>query len=94
MKRTFPIAGTYVINGIALLCLLALTIFAAYVKLGPFNTVIPLLIALAKGALIALFFMHLRYSKPLMWVFASAGVFWLGILLVLALGDYLTRGWR
>ena len=89
-----PSARTYWINGAALLGLLALTISAAYLNLGPFNTVLAMLVSLAKAALIALFFMHLRYSKSLMWIFAGAGVFWLGIMLVLALGDYMTRGLR
>jgi hypothetical protein len=40
-----------------------------------------------------LFFRNLRYSKSLVWVFAFAGVR-LGIMLSLALSDYLTRGWR
>jgi len=43
--------------------------------------------------LILLFFMHLRDSKPIIWVFAGAGFFWLGIMFALALSDYLTRGW-
>lgn len=94
MNSNAPTARTYLITGAALHGFLALTIFAAYLNLGPFNTVVAMLISLGKGALIALFFMHLRYSKPLMWVFAGAGIFWLGILLVLALGDYLTRGWQ
>jgi cytochrome c oxidase subunit IV len=89
-----PTPRTYWITGTALLGLLALTIAAAYLNLGPFNTVAAMLIAMMKAALIALFFMHLRYSKPLMWIFAGAGVFWLGIMLALALSDYLTRGWR
>jgi hypothetical protein len=38
--------------------------------------------------------MHLRYSKPSMWVFAGVGLFWLGIMFALALSDYLTRGWK
>lgn len=94
MKTEHPSAGTYLINGVALLGLLALTIGAAYVNLGPFNTAVAMLISLAKGALILLFFMHVRYNKPIMWVFAGAGFFWLGIMLVLALSDYLTRGWH
>ncbi|MDQ6938679.1 MAG: cytochrome C oxidase subunit IV family protein [Verrucomicrobiota bacterium] len=88
-----PSARTYFFNGAALLAFLALTIAAAYVNLGPFNTVASMSIALLKAALIVLFFMHLRYSKPVMWVFAGAGVFWLAIMFVLALADYLTRGW-
>ncbi len=94
MNEMHPTPRTYIINCVALLALLGLTIAAAYLNLGPFNTVVAMLISLAKGGLIALFFMHLRYSKPLIWIFAGAGVFWLGIMLVLALGDYLTRGWR
>ena len=86
-------ARTYLITGFALLAFLGLTIAAAYVKLGPFNTVAAMSIALAKAVLILLFFMHLRDSKPIIWVFAGAGFFWLGIMFALALSDYLTRGW-
>lgn len=89
-----PDARTYLINGAALLALLALTIAASYLNLGPFNTAVAMLISLAKGSLILLFFMHLRYSKPLIWIAAGAGFFWVGIMLALALSDYLTRGWR
>jgi cytochrome c oxidase subunit 4 len=89
-----PSARTYFFNGAALLCLLGLTIAGAFVNLGPFNTVAAMAIALGKAILIALFFMHLRYSQPLMWVFAATGFFWLAIMLALALSDYLTRGWQ
>ena len=89
-----PSPRTYLISGVLLLALLALTIGVAYVNLGPLNTVAAMTISLAKGALIVLFFMHLRYSKPVIWLFAAAGFFWLGIMLVLALSDYLTRGWH
>lgn len=94
MNSTAPTARTYMVNAIALLAFLALTIAAAYVNLGPFNTILALSISLAKGALILLFFMHVRYSKPLLWVFVGAGFFWLGIMFALALSDFLTRGWR
>jgi len=86
-------ARTYLITGFALLAFLGLTIAAACVNLGPFNTVVAMSIALAKAVLILLFFMHLRDSKPIIWVFAGAGFFWLGIMFALALSDYLTRGW-
>lgn len=94
MNAHAPTARAYLINGVALLGFLALTIGAAYLNLGPLNTIVAMAISLAKGALILLFFMHLRYGKPLMWVFAGAGFFWLGIMLMLALSDYMTRGWR
>ncbi len=89
-----PSPRTYLLSGLALLCLLGLTIGAAYIDLGPFNTAVSLAISAAKGALILLIFMHVRYSKPVLWLFVGAGFFWLGIMLVLALSDYLTRGWH
>jgi len=50
-------------------------------------------IAICKALLIAIFFMHLRVSSRATWIFAGAGVFWLGILLALAMSDYLSRSW-
>ena len=89
-----PSARTYLFTGIALLAFLALTIAAAYIDLGPLNTAVAMAISLAKGVLIVLFFMHIRYSKPILWVFVGAGFFWLGIMLVLAMSDYMSRGWN
>jgi cytochrome c oxidase subunit 4 len=56
------------------------------------NAVVGVVIAFAKASLVALVFMHLRYSPRLMLVVATAGLFWLGILIALTMGDYLTRG--
>ena len=89
-----PPPRVYLLNGIALLTLLGLTIVAAYINLGPFNTLTAMGIAVAKASLIALFFMHIRNTKPLVWVCAGAGLFWLGIMLVLAMSDYMSRGWK
>lgn len=78
---------------LALLLLLGLTAGVAYLPLGHFNVVLALAIALAKAALIGLYFMELLAARKLVWVFAGAGLFWLGILFTLSLSDYLTRGW-
>ena len=94
MNAKFPAARTYIVTEVALLAFLALTIAAAYLNLGPFNILVAMAISAAKGTLIILFFMHIRYSKPLLWVFVGAGFFWLGIMFVLALSDFMTRGWR
>jgi cytochrome c oxidase subunit 4 len=48
-------------------------------------------IATAKAILILLYFMHIRYSRPLTWAVAGAAFFWLFILFGLTLSDYLTR---
>ena len=75
----------------ALLALLVATVGAAYIDLGAFNTVVAMLISLGKALLIVLFFMHLRRANGLTRLFAAAGFFWLGILLILTLSDFLTR---
>jgi cytochrome c oxidase subunit IV len=77
----------------ALLSLLLITVAVGFIDLGLFNVIVALAIATAKALLIALYFMHLRYSDRLMWVVAAGGAFWLGILLTLTMSDYLTRGW-
>jgi len=84
---------TYITVWAGLLILLGLTVGAAYVPLGPFNTITAVSIAVTKAVIIALYFMHLRYSPRLIWVFAGAGFFWLLILFTLAMGDYETRRW-
>jgi cytochrome c oxidase subunit 4 len=78
---------------IALMVLLALTIGAAFLHLGPFGLPVALTIAALKALLIVLYFMHLRYSDHVPWLFAGAGLFWLLILIVLTISDYVSRGW-
>ena len=72
----------------------ALTVAVAFVDLGAMNNVLMLGIACTKALLVILFFMHVKYSTRLTWAVVAGSIFWLGILLVLTMGDYLTRGWR
>jgi cytochrome c oxidase subunit 4 len=76
-----------------LLALTLLTVGVAFLDLGPLNSIIALTIAVGKATLVLLFFMHVRYSSQVIWLAVAAGVFWLGILLVLTMSDYLSRGW-
>lgn len=78
---------------VALLVLLALTVGISYVDLGAFNEFIALAIAAAKAVLVILFFMHVRSSSRLTWLFVAAGFVWLGILFLLIMSDYMSRGW-
>lgn len=89
-----PSPRTYYLSAVGLLVLLGLTIGAAFLNLGPLNTPLAMLISLLKAALILLFFMHVRYSRPVLWLFVGAGFFWLAIMFALALSDYLTRDWH
>lgn len=82
---------TYFLVFSALILLTLATTGAAYLDLGVLNTPVALTIAIAKALLVMVFFMHLRHSDYLTWVFAGAGVLWLLHLLVFLLGDYLSR---
>ena len=77
---------------IALICLLALTVGAAFIDFGRNGGFgIALAIAITKGLLIALYFMHLKRDNRMMTAFAVAGVMWLAIFTVLTAADYTTR---
>ena len=78
---------------VALLVLTAITTAVAFVDLGPWNTVVALGIAFLKATLVALFFMHVKYSPRLTQIVVAGGIFWLAILIVLTLSDFVTRGW-
>ena len=84
---------TYLTVFLALLGLLILTTGVAYIDLGPFNTVVALVIAVIKMSLVMAIFMHLRGSSALMRTVVIAGFFWLAILIGLTYSDYSTRTW-
>jgi cytochrome c oxidase subunit 4 len=70
-----------------------ITVAVAFVDLGYMNNVVMLTIACAKALLVVLFFMHVRWSTRLTWVVVGSGFFWLLILFVLTMSDYMSRGW-
>jgi cytochrome c oxidase subunit 4 len=76
---------------LALMACTAVTVYAAYVNLGPMNIVIALVIATFKATLVVLFFMHAKYSPKRTQLVIFCAVFWLGIMLALTLTDYETR---
>jgi cytochrome c oxidase subunit 4 len=77
----------------ALLALTGITVAASYVHFGAasINVVVALTIASIKGSLVALYFMHLRYDKPINSVIFAGGLFFLALLLMLTLIDTGTR---
>ncbi len=77
-----------------LLGLLVVTVLVGSFDLGLLSLPIALAIAVVKALLILLFFMELRYSKRVVWVFAIAAYLWIAILIVGTLQDYLSRHWN
>lgn len=82
---------TYWIVFIALMVLLGLTVAAAELERGPFSIALAIAIAVVKAVLILLFFMHVKYSSRLIWLFAGASFLWFGIMLLFVFADLLTR---
>jgi cytochrome c oxidase subunit 4 len=84
---------TYIVVCAALILLTCLTVGVSFLPLsGGWHIVIGLLIAVLKATLVVLFFMHVLISPRLTWIVIIVACFWLGILLVLTLSDYITRG--
>ena len=88
---------------LVLLCATALTCGMSYIDLGEWhiapgvtlfwNPVVALAIACTKMVLVVLFFMHIKYSTKLTKLVVMGGLIWLGIMIVLTLGDVMSRGW-
>lgn len=83
---------TYLTIFALLIGLLAVTVAAAFFDVGMLNVFMALTIATVKAGLIMSYFMHLRYSSKLIWIFAGLGFFGLIIMILIAMGDYVARG--
>lgn len=81
----------YVLVFVTLLCLTLITVDVAFYNFGWLNIYIALMIATVKATIVVMYFMHVKYSSRLTWVFAIAGIFWMVILFTLTLSDYFTR---
>lgn len=92
-----PVPLKYYFGVFALLMVLTLlTVGVASINLervwGPLNIIVALTIALIKATAVVLIFMHVRWSSKLTKVIVISGIFWLIIMLVFTVSDYLTRG--
>lgn len=83
----------YTANLVALLILTGITVGASYINFGTStaNIAIALSIASVKAILVALFFMHLKWDKPVNAIAAVAGFLFLGIFLMFDLLDLSNR---
>ena len=88
---------------LGLLALLVITIVMAFIDIdgwthahhlgAGWNTGIALTIAVLKGLLILMFFMHIKYSTRLTKMIVGCGIFWLILLLFIVMADIWTRSW-
>jgi len=91
MAQHFVPKRTYFAVFTALIILTATTVGVAFIDLGVYNNVAALGIAIVKASLVVLYFMHVRYSNKLTWVFVATGFLFLLILLIFLMGDVSTR---
>jgi cytochrome c oxidase subunit IV len=72
---------------IALLILTFVTVAVTWVELGSLNLWIALAIATLKASLVALYFMHLRYDRPINAIVFVTALFFVMLFVGLALTD-------
>jgi cytochrome c oxidase subunit 4 len=83
----------YVVILFALLIGTALTVWASFIDMGPWNPVIAMAIATTKASLVVLFFMGVKYSTKLTKLTVFAGIFTFLVLISMTLADYISRAW-
>jgi caa(3)-type oxidase subunit IV len=94
MNPKHPSKKIFALTWIALVLFHFLILGSAYLNLKFANTPIIAALVFIQMMLIILFFMEVRYSARLIWLFVATGFFWLLIQFTLVAGDYLTRGWH
>jgi cytochrome c oxidase subunit 4 len=93
MSEHIPSPASYALVFVALIALTCLTVGVSFLELGAWHTTVGVGIGVVKAILVALFFMHLWHSTRVTWLAVAAGLFWLGIMMVLTLSDYMTRSY-
>ena len=88
--HVLPVKTYLMIFGLLML-LMAATVGAALLDLGPLALPVALTIAATKAVLVILYFMHIKFEGRLMAVFAAAGFFFLLVLVTFTLGDFIAR---
>jgi cytochrome c oxidase subunit IV len=83
--------GSYVAIFGLLMLLTGVTVFASRVDLGFMNVWVAVLIACVKASVVVLFFMHVKYSSPLIKLTAACGFVWLLFMFGLTFADYFGR---
>lgn len=85
---------TYFIVYFAILILMITTFSLSFIhhQLGPgLHLLLALIIATVQAFLLSYFLMHLKEGDAFTWLVVGAAIFWLIILFVFLLTDYLTR---
>ena len=83
----------YITIFVLLMVLTLATWGVTFVHLGMFNLPVALAIAVVKATLVIMFFMHVYWSPKIIKVTVGMSIFFLLIMLMMVMSDYLSRGY-
>lgn len=89
--HVIPLSTYYGVYG-ALLVLTVATVGVSYADLGPASLAVAMIVAVVKAALVAGYFMHLKYDERFNSFVFFSSILFLAIMFVLTLADLGTRG--
>ncbi len=91
-KKARPLP--FVVAWVVLLALAGISLWTAFLGLGPAAAIVQFGIAAAQVTIVFILFMRLKGPPSLKWIFAGSGFLWLLFLYGLSTTDYATRrGW-
>ena len=76
---------------LGLILLTAITVLITSVELGPYNTAAAILIAVIKGTIVLLYFMHLRFDEKIYGIMVAIVLAIFSAVIVVTFFDYLYR---
>ena len=90
-EHTVPPTASTLTVFVVLAGLALLQLVIGFADLGPWRVLVSLLIIGVQATVLAYFFMDLRQADSLTWLCVGAAVFWVFLLFLFTLTDYLTR---
>ncbi len=90
--RIVPLNTYFAVFATLMVCT-AITVAVDFVDLGPANNIVMLSIAVLKATLVVMFFMHAKYGTRLIPLVAASGFFFVLLMFVIMMSDYMSRGW-
>ena len=86
-----PSAASSVGTFALLAALTAVQLAVGFSDLGHYKLPVALLVAVTQAGVLSVLFMDLRQADKLTWLVAGASLFWVGLMFLFILTDYLTR---
>ncbi len=92
IRKELDSPGQLFVVFLIVLGLAGVNMYASHL-IGPSKFTLPLQLAIAsvQACLVSYYFMHLRQSDKVVVLTALSSLFWMGILFVLFMADYMTR---